>query len=77
MPLINGEVELISTGSAGCVIIYTDVADQVPTFTITKTNLYVPAVTLSTQDNAKLLPQLKLGFKRTISWNKYQANQNY
>ena len=44
--------------------------DQVPTFTITETNLYVPVVTLSTQDNAKLLPQLKI-FKRTISWNKY------
>ena len=71
MPLINCEVELILTWSAGCVIIYTDVADQVPTFTITETNLYVPVVTLSTQDNAKLLPQLKSGFKRTISWNKY------
>ena len=71
MILINGEVELISTGSAGCVIIYTDVVDQVPTFTITETNLYVPAVTLSTRDNAKLLPQLKSGFQRTISWNKY------
>ena len=71
MILINGEVELISTGSAGCVIIYTDVVDQVPTFTITETNLYVPVVTLSTQDNAKLLLQLKSGFKRTISWNKY------
>ena len=56
---------------ANCVIIYTDVADQVPTFTITETNLYVPVVTLSTQDNAKLLPQLKSGFKRTINWNKY------
>ena len=73
MPLINCEVELILTWSAGCVIIYTDVADQVPTFTITETNLYVPVVTLSTQDNAKLLPQLKSGFKRTISWNKYLA----
>ena len=52
-------------------IIYTDVAEQVPTFTITDTNLYVPVVTLSTPDNAKLLPQLKSGFKRTISWNKY------
>ena len=30
-------------------------------------------VTLSTQDNAKLLPQLKSGFKRTISGNKYLA----
>ena len=56
-----------------CVIIYTNVADQVPIFTITETNLSVPVVTLSTQDNAKLLPQLKSGFKRTISWNKYLA----
>ena len=53
------------------VIIYTNVANQVPTFRITETNLYVPVVTSSTQDNAKLLPQLKLGFKRTIIWNKY------
>ena len=53
------------------VIIYTNVAYQVPTFKITETNLYVPVVTLSTQDNAILLPQLKSGFKRAISWNKY------
>ena len=59
------------TWSAGCVIIYTGAANQVPTFTITETNLYVPVVTLSTQDNAKLLPQLKSGFKVTISCNKY------
>ena len=39
--------------------------------TITETNLYVPAVTLSTYDNAKLIPQLKNGFKRTITWKKY------
>ena len=71
MPLINCEVELILTQSAGCVIIYTDVADQVPTFTIKETNLNVPVVTLSTQDNAKLLTQLKSSFKKTISWNKY------
>ena len=86
MPLINCEVKLIFTWSAGCVIIYTDVANQVPTFTITETNLYVPVVTLSTQGNAKLLPRLKSGFKRTISWNKYlpkpellakNANLNY
>ena len=73
MPLINCEVELILTWSAGCVIIYVDVNNQVPTFTITETNLYVPVVFLSTQDNEKLLPQLKSGFKRTISWNKYLA----
>ena len=66
MPLINCEVELILTWSSNCVIIYTDVANQVPTFTITETNLYVPVVTLSTQDNAKLLPQLKSGYQTRI-----------
>ena len=71
MPLINWEVELILDWSANCVIIYTDIANQVPTFTITEANLYVPVVTLSTQYNSKLLPQLKSGFKRTISWNKH------
>ena len=30
-------------------------------------------LTLSTQDNAKRLEQLKSGFKRTINWNKYQS----
>ena len=73
MSLINCEVELILTWSENCVIIYTDVTNQVTTFTITETNIYVPAATLSTQDNAKLLSQLKYGFKRTISWNKYLA----
>ena len=62
MPFTNCEVELILTWSVGCAIIYTYVAEQVPTFTITETNLYVPVVTLSTQDNAKLLPQLKSSF---------------
>ena len=73
MSLINCEVELILTWSADCVIISTNVANQNPTFTITETNLYLPVVTLSTQDNGKLLPQLKSGFKRTLSWNKYLA----
>ena len=76
MSLINCEVNLILTWSADCGIIYTDVANQIPTFAVTETNLYVPVVAFSTQDNAKLLPQLKSGFKRTISWSKYQ-NQNY
>ena len=71
MTLINCEVELILTSSAGCVIICTNFADQFPTFAIPETNLYVPVVILSTQDSAKLLPLLKSGFKRTISWNKY------
>ena len=73
MPLINCEVSLILTWSANFVIIYTDVANQIPTFTMTEAKLYVPLVTLSTQDNANLLPQLKSGFKRTINWNKYLA----
>ena len=73
MPLISYEIELILDWSANCVIIYTNVDGQVPTFTITETNLYIPVVTLSTQDNSKLLPQLKNGFKRTITWNKYLA----
>ena len=54
-------------------MISTDINNQIPTFTITETSLYVPVVTLSTQDNANLLPQLKSGFKRTINWNKYLA----
>ena len=70
MAFINCEVELILTWSVGWVIIYTDVANQSPTFTITETNLYVPVVTLSTQGNAKILAQLKSSFIRTISWNK-------
>ena len=71
MPLIICEVELVLNWSANCVIIYADVNNQVPTFTITETNLYVPVVTLSTQDNEKLLPQLKSSFKRKISWHIY------
>ena len=71
--LITCEAELILDWSANCVIVYTNVANQAPTFRIIEINLYVPVVTLSTQGNAKLLPQLKSGFKRTISWNKYLA----
>ena len=77
MPLINCEVNLILTWSADCVITYTNVANQVPTFPITEANLYVPVVTLSTQNNAKLLPQLKLGFKRTTNWNKYLSKPEF
>ena len=71
MPLINCEIELILTWSRGCVIINSNIANQNPTFTVTETNLYLSVVTLSTQDNSKLLTQLKNGFKRTITWSKY------
>ena len=57
--------------SANCVTIYTNVNNQFSAFTITETNLYVSVVTLSTQDKEKLLPQLKSGFKRKMSYNKY------
>ena len=71
MPLINCEVNLILTWSKDCVI---SSATGETKFKITETKLYVPVVTLSTQDNAKLLQQLKSGFKRTINWNKYQSS---
>ena len=70
-PLINCEVNLILTRSKDCVI--TNSAGE-GKFKITDAKLYVPVVTLSTQDNAKLLQQLKSGFKRAINWNKYQSD---
>ena len=42
-------------------------------FEITDTKLYVPVVTLSKENDIKLLEQLKSGFKRTIKWNKYRS----
>ena len=33
----------------------------------------VPVVTLSSEDDNKLLEQLKSGFKGTIKWNKYRS----
>ena len=71
MPLINCEVNLILTWSKDCVITNSEGEGK---FKITETKLYVPVVTLSTQDNAKLLQQLKSGFKRTINWNKYESS---
>ena len=42
-------------------------------FKITDTKLYVPVVSLSKENDIKLLEQLKSGFKRTIKWNKYRS----
>ena len=53
IPLINCEVNIVLTWTADCGTVYTNVANQVPTFATTETNLYVPLVTISTQDNAK------------------------
>ena len=68
MPLINCQINLILTWSSICVITN---STGTGTFSITDAKLYVPVVTLSSQDNAKLFQQLKSGFKRTINWNKY------
>ena len=38
--------------------------------------MYVPVVTLSAEDDNKLLEQLKTGFKRTIKWNKYRSEMS-
>ena len=54
MPLINCKVNLILTWSENYVIVYADVASQDALFTINETKLYVPVITLSAQDNAKL-----------------------
>ena len=71
MPLINCEVSIFLTWSSSCVI--TNFIGE-GRFAITDTKLYVPPVTLSTQDNAKLFQQLKFGFRWTKNWNKYQSD---
>ena len=63
IPILNCEIKLILTWFA----------NQATTFSITDAKLYVPVVTLSTQNIAKLLQQSKSGFKRTINWNKYHS----
>ena len=67
MPLINYEVNLILTWSSTCVLAAVGDANQAAAFAITNTKLYVPAVTLSTQESTKFLQQLKSGFKRVIN----------
>ena len=74
MPLINCEITLISTWSKNCFLVTgTQQIKRQTKIKITGTKLYVPVVTLSTQDHIKLLKQLESGFKRTINWNKYQC----
>ena len=68
MPLNNCEVNLILIWPSTCVITNSIGAG---TFAITDTKLFVPVLTLSIQDNAKLLQQLKSDFKIVINWNKY------
>ena len=60
MPLISCEINFILTWSENCVTIYTNVANQNPTFEIIKTKFYVPVVTLSTQYNAKIITAIEI-----------------
>ena len=94
MPLINRKVSLTLTWSQNCVLTSRSYREANPdadpavaginnptnaTFIIKDTKLYVPVITLSAQDDNKLLEQLKPGFKRTAKWNKYRSkmsNQN-
>ena len=73
MPLINCEVELDIKWSENCVLIE-EVDHMIGiSFIITSIKLYVPVVSLSINDNIKFLENIKLGFKRTVSWNKYRS----
>ena len=65
--LINCKINRILTWSETCVITNSSGAGA---FAIPDTKLYVPFVTLSTNDNAKLLQEFKSFLKRTINWNK-------
>ena len=61
MRLINCRVELSLSWNENCIL--TSLAGNT-TFTITDAKLYVPAVTLSTEDNTRLTKLLGEGFKR-------------
>ena len=71
MQQINCKVNIILTLSENYVIVFSTVTNQGTTISIAVIKLYVPFVTLSTQDNAKLLDQVKSDHKRKINWNKY------
>ena len=83
IPLISCEVSLELKWDTNCVITSKeqrdigggnrDNAPTSATLAITKCKLYVPVVTLSTDDEIKLLTNLKSGFKKEIIWNKYKS----
>ena len=70
MPLINCKVELSLKWIENCILSSSGTA---ATFKITDTKLYVPIVTLKTEDNSKLSELLNDEFKRSIYWNKYKV----
>ena len=67
MPLTNCKINLNLTSSENRVISSATRKTKFPKIQTTDTKLYVPVVTLSSQDNAKLLEQLKSGFIRIIN----------
>ena len=69
MPLINCKIHLELNWSKDCIM--STIADT--KFKITNTNLYVPIVSLSSKDNAKLVKLLEEGFNRSVYWNEYQT----
>ena len=72
MPLINCKVELSLKWIENCMLTTATTA----TFKITDAKLYVPIVTLKTEDNTKLSKLLSEGFKRSVYWNKYKVIPN-
>ena len=71
MRLINYEINFQLKWSQICILVNSTAANQNPEFQIHDTKVYVPVVTLSSQENITLLKQLECGFKRAINWNKY------
>ena len=74
--LINFEIALDLSWPKDCIISEISRATGPATSTITVTflyKLYFPVVTLSISCNIKFLENMKQGFKRTVSWNKYRS----
>ena len=67
----------LSAASVSNVVFGVDISAKNETFKITEERLYVPVVTLSTEDDNNFLEQLKSGFKRFIKWNKQLNNLNH
>ena len=67
MPLITCEIDLILSWSSNSIIVAGTAVNQLPIFLITNTNLYVPVVTLSVQDNGKLFNELKPVLKEQLT----------
>ena len=72
MPLINCKIKLNLTWKKECVL---SIDDGNAVFIINDTKLYVPAVTLSKEDNKDFIEQQNKGFQRSIYWNEYKTKE--